>query len=407
MTKTVFSPKIRDTVKIPPSKSEVHRLLICAALSDKTTIIHCDGINEDIEATVSSLTSLGADISFKGGIFTVNPIKNVPENPVLHCRESGSTLRFLLPLTASFGKNASFITEGRLGDRPLSPLKEALEGAGVSFTKNGNEIKVSGKCEKSSYSIAGNVSSQFISGLIFMLTKTGGEIEITEKAESRSYIEMTIDALRLFGCDVSFRDSIITVPKTCPLISPEKAEAGGDWSNGAFFLSAGAIGKEKISVSGLNINSTQGDRKIIDILREYGAEIKVSAEGITACPSSLHGINIDARDMPDLVPVLSVVAANAEGTTVIKNCSRLRLKESDRIEAVYNMIKNLGGKITVEDDNIIIEGSPLTGGEIDSVNDHRIAMSGAVASFCTEYPVTINGAEAVKKSYPSFWDEIR
>ena len=407
MIKTVFNPQTADIIKIPPSKSEVHRLLICAALSDRETEIFCESLNEDIEATVSCLNSLGADISFSEGVFSVKPIVNVPEKPVLHCRESGSTLRFLLPLTAHLGKSSSFITEGRLGDRPLSPLKEALEEAGIIFTKNGNEIKVSGKCESTEFSIAGNVSSQFISGLIFMLTKTGGEIEITGEAASRPYIEMTIDALRLFGCDVSFRESIITVPKTCPLLSPGTAEAGGDWSNAAFFLSAGVIGKRKITLSGLKDHSRQGDRKIIEILREFGGEIKVSEKSVTAFPSLLHGINIDSRDIPDLVPVLSVVAANAEGTTVIKNCSRLRLKESDRIEAVYNMIKNLGGKIRVENDSIIIEGSALRGGSVDAVNDHRIAMSGAVAAFASDGAVTINGAEAVKKSYPTFWDEIR
>lgn len=407
MLKTVFSPKTGEIIKIPASKSEVHRLLICAALADKTTAVYCDALNDDIEATVSCLNSLGAEISYNDGVFTVNPIKNVPENAVLHCKESGSTLRFLLSLTSFFGNGATFVTEGRLGDRPLSPLKEELENAGVNIKKNNNEIRVSGKCNKTSFSIEGNVSSQFISGLMFMLTLTGGEIEITGKTESRPYIEMTIDALKRFGCDIGFNENKITVPKTVPLISPEKVSAGGDWSNGAFFLSAGIIGKEKITISGLKSDSTQGDRKIIDVLRDFGGNIEINENSITAYPSVLHGNTVDARDIPDLVPVLSVVSANAKGTTVIKNCARLRLKESDRIAAVNNMIKNLGGKITVVNDDIIIEGFPLSGGEIDSVNDHRIAMSGAVAAFSTDGPVTINGAEAVKKSYPGFWDEIR
>ncbi len=407
MTKTVFSPKTGEIIKIPASKSEVHRLLICAALSDKRTIILCDGLNEDIEATVSCLNSLGAEITFSDGVFTVNPVKDVPENPRLHCKESGSTLRFLLPLTSLLGKDAVFVTEGRLGDRPLSPLKEELEEAGVSITKNNNEIKVSGLCRKTSFSIAGNISSQFISGLMFMLTKTGGEIEITGNTESRPYIEMTIDALKQFGCDIRFIENKITVPKTAPLISPGEVKAGGDWSNAAFFLSAGVIGKKKITLTGLEFHSKQGDRKIIDVLRAFGGNIEVTNDSVTSFPSELRGIDIDARDIPDLVPVLSVIASNARGTTVINNCGRLRLKESDRIEAVYNMIKNLGGKISVENDNIIIEGVSIRGGEIDSVNDHRIAMSGAVAAFCTENPVTINGAQAVKKSYPTFWDEIR
>ncbi len=407
MIKTVFSPKTAETIKIPPSKSEVHRLLICAALADKETTIHCDGTNDDIEATVSCLNSLGADISFDNGIFTVNPVKDAPASPKLFCRESGSTLRFLLPITAFYGNNSVFVTEGRLGDRPLSPLKEALEEKGADFIKNGNAITVAGKCTGEFFSIAGNVSSQFISGLLFMLTKTGGEIEITGTIESRPYIEMTLDALRLFGCDAEFNGNIIKVPEVNPLISPGNAAAGGDWSGAAFFLTAGIIGKEEITLEGLKLNSLQGDSRIADILRKFGGSIISDGDTITAKPSSLHAVNIDAKDIPDLVPVLCVAAANARGTTVIKNCSRLRLKESDRIEAVYNMIKNLGGKITVENDDIIIEGSPLTGGEVDAVNDHRIAMSGAVAAFGADAPVTIKGAEAVKKSYPAFWDEIR
>ena len=344
MIKTVFSPKTLGTVRIPPSKSEVHRLLICAALSDKKTVISCDRLNEDIEATVSCLDSLGADITFEDGSFTVQPIKDIPVNPVLSCKESGSTLRFLLPLTAFSGNGATFLPEGRLGERPLSPLKEELENAGITINASKDRICISGRCSKTSFSIAGNVSSQFISGLMFLLTKTGGEIEITEKTESRPYIEMTIDALKQFGCNVGFTDNIITVPKTDPLISPKKAEAGGDWSGGAFFLSAGIIGKEKITLTGLKADSVQGDKKIIDILRKFGGRIEEDKTGITAYPSALQGITFDAGDIPDLVPVLSVVAANAEGTTEIKNCGRLRLKESDRIEAVYNMIKISAGK---------------------------------------------------------------
>ncbi len=407
MIKTLFNPVTDGIIKIPASKSEVHRLLICAALSDKATKIFCDGTNEDIEATAECLRALGAEIIYNDKAFTVEPIRAVPENPVLSCNESGSTLRFLLPLASFFGKDTVFVTKGRLGDRPLSPLKEELEAAGVKITKENGEIRLSGSCSRTSFSIEGNVSSQFTSGLIFLLTKTGGGIEITGTPESRPYIEMTIDALRQFGCSISFSGNRISVAKTAPLISPEEAAAGGDWSNSAFFLSAGLIGKKAITLTGLYADSVQGDKKIVDILREFGGRIEIGEKGITAYPSSLRGITLDARDIPDLVPVLSVVAANAEGTTEIKSCGRLRLKESDRIEAVYNMIKNLGGKIRVENDSIIIEGSALRGGSVDAVNDHRIAMSAATAAFCTEGAVTVNGAEAVKKSYPSFWDEIR
>ncbi len=407
MIKTLFSPKTSGTVKAISSKSEVHRLLICAALGDKKTEIVCENINADIKATADCLNALGAQIDYNNKVFTVLPIKDTPENAVLPCNESGSTLRFLLPVVGILGKGGVFKTEGRLSLRPLSPLKEELERAGVTIKTVGKDIFVSGNCRENEFNIAGNISSQFISGLMFMLSFTGGRINIEGETESRPYIEMTADALKAFGCDTDFSDNTITVQKCSPLISPDKTECFGDWSNAAFFITAGVIGEEKITVTGLNINSKQGDKKIVELLRLFGAEIEVSHNSVTALPSRLKARNIDAKDIPDLVPVLSVAAANAEGITRISGCKRLRLKESDRIESVKQMIISLGGKITVENDDIIIEGCPLSGGEVNSENDHRIAMSAAVAAFRTENPVTVTNAEAVNKSYPSFWDEIR
>lgn len=407
MIKTVHNPKTADTVAAIASKSEVHRLLICAAFSDGKTEIFCESINEDISATVGCLKALGAEISYNNGIFTVYPVKSTPENPVLPCNESGSTLRFLIPVTAHLGKGATFLTKGRLADRPLSPLKEELERGGTKIAVLDGNIVISGKNTEKSFEIAGNISSQFISGLMLMLTFTGGTITVTGEIQSRPYIEMTADALRLFGCDVSLTDNIISVPKACPLISPHKVQGFGDWSNSAFFICAGVLGKKAITVTGLKADSRQGDKKIVDILRLFGAEIKTDGDSVTAYPSPLQGITLDAKDIPDLVPVLSVIAANASGTTKITGCERLRFKESDRIEAVKNLITDLGGKVTVDNDDIIIEGTALSGGETDSLNDHRIAMSAAIAAFATKKPVTISTAEAVNKSYPSFWDELK
>ncbi len=407
MIKTLLHPKASGAIKAIASKSEVHRLLICSALGDKKTEIVCENTNADIEATAACLKGLGADISYTNGCFSVSPIKTVPENPELFCNESGSTLRFLLPLVSFSGKDTRLITRGRLSSRPLSPLKEELEKSGVRISVSDKDILVSGKCTACEFTLPGNVSSQFISGLLFMLTKTGGNITVTGDIESRPYIEMTIEALEKFGCRVLFSGNRLTVPKVSPLISPERVSSGGDWSNAAFFITAGVIGKERITVSGLDTASLQGDKKIVEILSSCGASIEKGDGFVTANPSVLNAFTVDAGDIPDLVPVLSVAAANAKGTTRITNCSRLRIKESDRIEAVKNMIASLGGKITVENDDIIIEGSPLSGGCVDSGNDHRIAMSAAVAAFSCENEVIIENAEAVNKSYPSFWDEIR
>ncbi len=407
MIKTVHNPKTSGTIRAIASKSEVHRLLICAALSDKKTEIICESINEDITATAECLRALGAEIGYKKGIFTVCPIKNPKKTPVLPCNESGSTLRFLVPLTATLCEGATYLTRGRLADRPLSPLKEELEKGGTHVEAAEGNIVIKGKNTLTEFTIAGNVSSQFISGLMLMLTLTGGKITVTGEIQSLPYIEMTADALRLFGCDVSFKNNEITVPKVCPLASPSRVQGFGDWSNAAFFLSAGVIGKEKITVTGLYADSRQGDKKIVDILRLFGAKIECEGNSVTAFPSALHGITLDAKDIPDLVPVLSVVAANAKGTTRITGCERLRFKESDRVEAVKNMITALGGRVSIENDGIIIEGTALSGGEADSYNDHRIAMSAGIASFATKFPVTVRNAEAVNKSYPTFWDELK
>lgn len=407
MNVTIKNPKVSERIKIISSKSEIHRLLIAAALADKKTEIICEKTNEDIDATVSCLQSLSAEITYKSGIFEVIPIKNIPENPRLFCNESGSTLRFLLPIVSFFGKDAAFITKGRLSSRPLSPLKEELEKSGVAIICNENIINISGSCNKTDFTISGNVSSQFISGLIFMLTKTGGKITVTGEIESRPYIDMTIDTLKSFGCRIDFSDNVITVKKTVPLISPEKAEGGGDWSNGAFFITAGLIGTEKITVCGLDMNSSQGDKRIIDILKGFGGKIEATKNSVTAYPSSLHAYSFNASDVPDLVPVLSVAAANARGITRISGCRRLRLKESDRIEAIKTMITSLGGKICIEKDDIIIEGTGLSGGKVNSFNDHRIAMSAVIGAFSCKNEVTVEGIEAINKSYPTFLDEIR
>lgn len=407
MVKVLKNPKTKSTVKAIASKSEVHRLLICAALSDKRTCIICEELNEDIRATADCLNALGADITYTDGTFFVLPIKEFSASPTLPCNESGSTLRFLLPLVSYSGQGGVFDTKGRLSQRPLSPLKEELEKSGAEIKTENNLISVSGRCTEINFTVPGNVSSQFISGLIFMLTRTGGTITVTENIESLPYIEMTLHALDIFGCRTQFTDNVITVQKTCPLISSQEITSSGDWSNAAFFITLGVIGKEKITVTSLDFCSKQGDKAIIDILRTAGAKIEVNGNTVTAYPSELSGTQIDAGNIPDLVPVLSVAAANAKGTTRIYNCSRLRIKESDRIEAVKEMITALGGKIRIDNDDIIIEGSPLSGGTVDSKNDHRIAMSAAVAAFTAKNEVTIIGAEAVNKSYPAFWDEIR
>ncbi|MBE7066924.1 MAG: 3-phosphoshikimate 1-carboxyvinyltransferase [Ruminococcaceae bacterium] len=422
MTVTLNTPRLAGEVKAIASKSEVHRLLICAAMADTETLIECSEINADIDATARCLNALGADIKYQDGLFTVNPISQLPCGEVtLMPGESGSTLRFLLPVVCGLGINARFIMEGRLGQRPLSPLKELLEENGATIRQEENILYVSGKVAANNYTIAGNISSQFISGLLFMLPRIGGNITITGKIESQPYIGMTVNALTDFGCKVIKTQDGYSVPRVSPLTSPIRTKAKGDWSNAAFFITAGVIGKQSITITDIDIQSSQGDKAIIEVLKKFGAEIHVHDNKIIACPSKLSGTQIDASQIPDLVPILSIAASVAKGTTHIYGAGRLRIKESDRLKACCDMLTNLGAKCHETGDGLVIEGLGIEGlgpeaqlGQtlhtdtiIDSYNDHRIAMSAAIAATVCNCPVTINGAEAVNKSYPLFWEDYQ
>ena len=365
---------LRGDVTVIPSKSQAHRLLICAAFADRPTQLRCPETNRDIEATADCLRALGAEIIRTETGYTVFPAAHAPEAAVLPCRDSGSTLRFLLPVAGALGVDATFLMEGRLPQRPLSPLWEELERMGCTLSRpTADTIRIQGKLRPGAYSIPGNVSSQYISGLLFAhMLMQECTLEITGTVESAPYIEMTRRALALF-------------PNRR---SPGYLEVEGDWSNGAFWLAAMWLGSE-MTVSNLNPDSPQGDRACAELL-----------------PRLKENITISAADIPDLVPILSVVAAANRGA-VFTDIQRLRLKESDRVASVIAMISALGGKAEATEDTLTVFGTGLRGGTVDACNDHRIAMSAAIAAtVCTE-PVTILGAECVEKSYPRFWEEYK
>ena len=399
----------KGKIKAITSKSVAHRLLICSAFADAPTRILCEETNKDIEATAASLNALGANIQRNAPYYDVIPVspENITRGATLPCGESGSTLRFLLPIAAALGADCSFLLEGRLADRPLSPLREELESHGVSISGK-NPLSISGKLCGGEFSIDGSVSSQFVSGLLFALTlmKNDATLTVTGKIESAPYIDITCYALSLFGAPVQKNENKFTVGARSSLTSPSYLEAEGDWSNAAFPLALGVLGGE-VEVCGLNPDSAQGDKRIIDILLRFGADISVSDNGsYIARRSNLKGIDIDASQIPDLVPVLATVASVAEGRTRIYGASRLRLKESDRLFTVSDMLRRLGAKIEENDDGLIVEGvRALRGGSVSSYNDHRIAMSAAVAASVCESAVEIDGAEAVNKSYPTFWED--
>lgn len=376
MDLTITPGKMSGSITAIPSKSQAHRLLICAAFSDGSTELSCPATNRDIEATCDCLNALGAHITRTETGYLVEPMDVPPKTAILNCCESGSTLRFMLPIVGALGVDATFLMEGRLPQRPLSPLWEEMERMGCTLTRpTENTIRCQGQLKAGSYSISGSVSSQFITGLLFALSLIEGEthLEVTGKVESQPYIRMTEKAMALFD--------------TPRYHSPGKMLVEGDWSNGAFFLAAKALGNP-LEVSNLNPDSPQGDRAVFELL-----------------PQLEENITIDASDIPDLVPVLSIVAGAKKGA-VFTNIQRLRIKESDRVTSTIAMIEALGGKAESTENTLTVYGTGYRGGTVDSVNDHRIAMSAAIAStVCTE-PVNILGAEAVKKSYPHFWEEF-
>ena len=381
MNITVIPSLLSGTVAAIASKSQAHRLLICASFADKETKIICPQTNKDIEATASCLRALGADIIRDDEGYRVKPIVNIPQKATLYCAESGSTLRFLLPIVGALGVDATFLLEGRLPARPLSPLWEEMERMGCTLSRpTENTLHCTGKLRAGQYSISGDISSQFITGLIFAtaLMPEHATLKILGTVQSKPYVDMTNEALSIFGAGNSSRR----------FISPSVVTVEGDWSNAAFFLAAKAL-SNSVEVINLNKNSVQGDRAIEKILTQLESNTTIACE-----------------DIPDLVPILSIVAAAKQGAT-FTGVSRLRLKESDRIKTTIAMLNAFGIDATASEDTLTVYHGKFHGATVDSANDHRIAMSAAIAASVADGPVTILSAECVSKSYPTFWEDYR
>lgn len=409
MIKTIKPGQRSGAVRVPSSKSQAHRALIIAALAEDETDIICDGISKDIEATVNCLNALGARINIHGDVISVFPIRKVPDGVCrLECGESGSTLRFMLPLVGALGASAEFSPKGRLIERPLAPLDGELIRNGMKIEKTGETIVCSGRLTGGEYTLAGNVSSQYISGLLMALPAVGEDstLTVTGEVQSENYIKMTEDVLNISGIRYKKSGWDYSIPGSQKPNLPGRYTVEGDFSSASFFLCMGAFSEQGITVSGLNPSSNQGDKQILKILSQFGANITPCERGITVSKGSLSGITIDASQIPDIIPPLCVVAAAAQGETHIVNAGRLRLKESDRIATTCALINSLGGDARELPEGIVINGTGgLKGGEVDSCNDHRIAMSAALAASICKEDVIISGAECVAKSYPRFWDE--
>ncbi len=396
-------------VRIPASKSQAHRLLICAALSKEETRIRCDGLSRDILATVACLRAMGAEIREEGDCLCLRPIRDIPTSEVrLSCGESGSTLRFLLPVAGALGIRGSFLREGRLPERPLAPLDRELTAHGMELREEGSALHVRGQLLPGAYLLPGNVSSQYISGLLLALPLLEGASRLTVEGsiESAAYIQMTENALKLSGVFYTKEDNNYCIAGGQRPALRGELMVEGDWSNAAFFLCMGALSEKGVLVRGLDPASPQGDRAVLELLSRFGAELQIGEDGILVRKGALRGIEIDAAPIPDLIPVLSVLAAGAQGDTVIRNAGRLRMKESDRLKTTAELLHSLGGSVVELADGLVIHGSgSLLGGEAESFGDHRIAMSAAVAACLCREPAALSGAECVAKSYPRFWED--
>ena len=373
--------------------------------------------NEDLKATSNCLSFLSDNI------------------PVLDCHESGSTLRFMLPIAMVLKEKAVLLGSGRLPERPLSPLKEEMEAHGCTFEKQDKSgecadekatreiYTVSGKMRGGTFHLAGNISSQYITGLLFALPLLAedSEIQITSKLESVDYVILTLKVLELFGIHIETKineNTAIEGGKAYSFFikgnqtyhSPGEVTAEGDWSNAAFWVIAGALGGP-LRYEHIMLNSFQGDKAVVDLVKSYQRKVEIQATAVTT-EMDLTAVNeeehiIDASNIPDLVPILSVLATSHKGVTRIVNAGRLRIKESDRLHTVADCLQLLGADITELPEGLVIRGTgKLKGGTVNGYNDHRIVMSMSIASILCDYPVTIYGAEAVNKSYPTFFEDF-
>lgn len=422
----IYPNQLSGTVQAVASKSHAHRLLIASALSDDPAQVEIRTTSQDIETTMDCLSQLSEDI------------------PVLNCNESGSTLRFMIPVAMALKDEAVFLGSGRLPQRPITPLKNEMEAHGCTFEMaaaesdsagiseknqaaghaagNTREIcRIKGKLQSGVYTLPGNISSQYITGLLFALPLLSGDssIVITTPLESGKYVDMTLDVLKQFNIDIKteYNDGCPTyiVKGDQSYLSAGKTSAEGDWSNIAFWVVAGLISEgDGIVCTDLRPGSIQGDKAIAQLAEKMGGKVTWSSEkadgsaSLTVAKDRLDAVEIDASEIPDLVPILSVAAATANGTTRIYNAGRLRIKESDRLAAMYDCLTRVGADITEEEEGLIIRGVPsLKGGTVDGYNDHRIVMAMAVASIVSESPIVIEGAEAINKSYPTFFEDFK
>lgn len=410
--KSINPNKLGGEITVPSSKSACHRAVICASLSEGISEIKNVAFSKDIEATCGAMKNLGVNIKKLTESLTIKgeAVLEV-KNPSINCLESGSTLRFLIPLAATLGQEIVFEGEGKLVERPLKPYYDIFNSQKLSYkNKDGKlPLTINGRLKPGNYEVEGNISSQFISGLLFALPLLDGDsrVIVTTELESRPYVDMTLDILNKFSINIENKDYREFIIKGNQKYKACNYSVEGDFSQAAFLLTMGALG-EGIKCNGLNIDSLQGDKAILDILKSMGVQIIEEYDSIKSIPSKTQGTQIDASQCPDLVPVLAALASVSHGTTEITNAARLRFKESDRLSAISCELNKIGADVVEKEDGLLIRGKEkLKGGTVQSWNDHRIAMAlASISSKCAK-PLIIRDANCVKKSYPEFWQHFK
>lgn len=396
----IYPGRLSGNVWIPSSKSYSHRSVIAAALAEGVSEISGVTASKDIEVTSGAMRLLGADISVNGDVYTVHGRRRSPEGekPRIDCCESGSTLRFVIPVAAALGANATFYGRAKLPSRPITPYVREFESKGVMFEpKSGLPITISGKLSAGEYRLEGDISSQFITGLLLALPLCGQDsaIKLMSPLQSKPYADMTVDTLKKFGINIfetEFEGLPMYLIKGRQKYSPCNLRVEGDYSQAAFFFTANALGSE-VDIGNLAPDSVQGDREIVSIIKDMGEDMRP--------------FTADVSDIPDLVPILAVLGSFGKGTSRLVNAARLKIKESDRLEMTAANLNAIGGKVRAGADFLEIDPvEKFTGGAVKAYDDHRLVMSAAIAALRAESPVIIEGAEAVNKSYPRFFEDF-
>ncbi len=406
----VITPKpLKGCVPIPPSKSQSHRAIIAASLSRGKSVISNIAYSEDIIATISAMEKLGAKFNKLKNQLTITGVNKISFNDdnFVECNESGSTLRFIIPIFALSKDKVVFTGKRSLFRRPMTVYEDIFNEANLSFQKNDDSIIISGGLTNGVYKIPGNISSQFISGLLFALPLAKGDssIILTTPLESRQYVDMTIETLKLFQINITETEKGYYI-KGNQTYRGKSITIEGDYSQLAFFGVAAQFNND-ILCKNIPLESKQPDRLVLEYIRQMGGKFEIKNTGILFKKSLTHGIDIDVSQCPDIAPILSVLAALSKGKTKILNASRLKMKESNRLLSTYETLIKLGVKVEMGEDYLIIEGqTSFQGGVFDSYQDHRIVMSIAIASSKAETPIMIQHAEAINKSYPSFFIDL-